>query len=487
MGESDAVRNVAELAEGLGLLLSTQSFAVRALLGSLAAAALVALAIRLRLVRSGRARRVLLLAPITTAATAAVASIGEQFLPPLLVVTQEATDQVFEVFDAEFSVRRAEYLLVVYAAVAAFLVTRRLLGVATVRRLVQRSIPTRDPALRATTRRLATTMRLGSPEVRLLPGCPGGAFTAGIRRPVIVVDPQLLARLDDGEVQGLIAHELAHIARRDVLLSVATGLIRDLTFFLPPLHVACRWLRSEQERNADDLASAHTHRPGALASSILKVYEGARRVRAPGMACATMVPALGRLRPAVAAGPDVPARPLKGTAREVAERVTRLIEGDGVVSAVRQRWELLLVVVVTVLAAATAVVLPAQIDGSLLFAQWSLPVAGPAATVAESPAFATFRAVAQAEPVEAVDVATTVGTRHCGDCLLAESRAEWQAGRAALPPLRSQGWGPTDRFMWEDPPAAATAASTARTARPLWALDGSGSQLGFFLVTESTA
>ena len=63
----------------------------------------------------------------------------------------------------------------------------------------------------------------------------------------------LVEQLDTRELEGLLAHELAHIARRDVPLNVAIGVIRDLTFFVPPLHLAARWLRQEQEHAADDL------------------------------------------------------------------------------------------------------------------------------------------------------------------------------------------------------------------------------------------
>src|SRR5690606_36400304 len=110
-------------------------------------------------------------------------------------------------------------------------------------------------------------------------------------------------------------------------------------FFVPPLNLAYRWLRHEQEHSADDLASESTGRPAALASSILKVWEGravAGRRQIAAMACATMTPAtampIGLLRQ-----PS-----LRGGARQIAERVVRLIERAGPLSLRRQRAEMAL-------------------------------------------------------------------------------------------------------------------------------------------------
>ena len=73
---TDGVVGLRDVTDGLGLLLSTQSFAARALIGSLVAAALAAAAVRLGWLKSRRARRGLVLAPIATAVAAAVASAG---------------------------------------------------------------------------------------------------------------------------------------------------------------------------------------------------------------------------------------------------------------------------------------------------------------------------------------------------------------------------------------------------------------------------
>ena len=259
------------VADGLGLLLNTESFAARALIGSIVALLLAALVVRLGWVRSRRARRGLVLTPVAAAAAAAVASAGDTFLPPFVVVTS-GDGESWRVFGHEYTVLRLEWLVIAYVAVASFLLLRRLMSHLACKAYVHRAVVCDDPGVTAIVRRLSSKLAITAPPLLLVPDCPGGAFTSGTREPVVCIDPVHLETLDDRELEGLIAHELAHISRHDVALNIAIGIIRDLTFFLAPLHLAARWLREEQEHAADDLASDSTGRPAALASSILKVW-----------------------------------------------------------------------------------------------------------------------------------------------------------------------------------------------------------------------
>jgi Zn-dependent protease with chaperone function len=462
-----------DVAGGLGVSLSPDSFAVRALVGSLVAALLAAIAARLGLVRTGRARRTLVLAPVAAALVAALACTapGSTFLPALVV---SATDgQPFEVFGEDFTVRRLQWLLVAYGVVAALLLLRRAGGHWATARLVRGAPRAEDPLVLGTVRRLASTLGIPAPPLLLVPACPGGAFAAGVRRPVVAVDPALLHRLDPRELEGLLAHELAHVARRDVLLATAVGVIRDLTFFVPPLDLAGRWLRQEQEHSADDAASEATGRPAALASSILKVWEGATGGgRTPaGMACATMVPAL--VGPA--AGQDLR---LRGGARQIAARVVRLIDRGAPPTLRRQRLEMAAAMGAVVLATGVTVVLPAQLNGELLLARWTRPVAQPV----ESPAMASFRALAATVPaVPAAEAAapppTTSDAAGCGDCLLLETTAQWRSGTPPTPMPRAPGWQAGGR-VWDAPPTV----PATPTAQALWGVDSSGGRVGLFLV-----
>lgn len=482
------------LTDGLGVSVSMQSFAVRALLGSVVAAVLAALAARYGWLKSGRARRTMILAPVVAAAAAAVASMapGSTFLPD--VVVRAAAGEPVEILGAEVNIKRLGWVLVVYVAIASFLLVRRAVGYWTIGRYVAAATPCDDPAIKVIVRRLSSKLGIGAPQVLVLRRCPGGAFTSGVRRPLVALDADLLCGLDDRELEGLIAHELAHIARRDVLMNTVVGVIRDLTFFVPPLNLAGRWLRHEQEQSADDLASDSTGRPAALASSILKVWQGSTETRRPqlaAMACATMVPPTAWPLAAGIAGrtAGVPGRmlrngsfrrgPMRGGAQHIAERVARLIDRGAPLSLRRQRVELTLAMAVVVLATAVTVVLPSQFQSELMLAQWARPPIQPV----ESPAMASFRTLAPVVPPVEVDHpartgGATAAIESCVDCVLLESGAEWRAQVSPTLPDRAPGWQGGGR-PWADAPQGDPSPTSAQT---LWGVDSSNGRLGFFLV-----
>ncbi|MGH8932391.1 MAG: M56 family metallopeptidase [Egibacteraceae bacterium] len=482
---------VVGVAEGVFLHLMTQSFAVRALIGSLAATALATLVVRGRLVQSSRARRLVVLAPVFAAAGAAIASVGEGFLPRLIITSTQGTpaDGLLDFVGVAVSQKELSLLFVLYVVVASTLVSRRLLGIMAARRVLRPARPVTDPRLRAVVDDLVMRMKVPRPLLLQLESCPGGAFTVGTRRPVVAVDLVVLDALDDCELEGLIAHELAHVRRRDTLLGLVVGLVRDLAFFLPPLHLAARWLRSEQEESADQLATTHTRRPVALASSILKVWDCSHHRPMPQLVCA----ATGPLRLAPAA--PIPhrarnaRRAMSETTKSLSARVERLIKSTPVISPLRCRAEVALAVTVLAVALCAAVLLPSylavarQVD-ALSFGYLLAPSEGPV----ESPAFVTFRALTSAPAEVARDSTRAVQDEATGavagnvvtppmPCPCVESPAQLHQRIGASEPPRTHSWAADGYAPYEF-------RQTDSAARELWTLSDSGPQVGVFLVTR---
>lgn len=100
----------------------------------------------------------------------------------------------------------------------------------------------------------------------------GGVCVLGLRRPTIVISRSLLGVLGDEELRAVLAHEVAHIRRRDYVLNWLGVGLRLVLFYLPPWSIAWETLAEVRERQADRLATRYTGDPLALAAALVKVW-----------------------------------------------------------------------------------------------------------------------------------------------------------------------------------------------------------------------
>jgi len=165
------------------------------------------------------------------------------------------------------------------------------------------------PAGRGLETRVARlAMRLGVAPPRLLICALDRplALACGLRRPVVLLSTWMLVQLDRRELEAVLAHEVAHVARRDFLAAWLTTILRDAFCYLPASRVAYRQLQREREFACDGLVVAATGRPLALASALVKVWQ----------------PALG--------GPRAPVAPaLVGGGEAIEVRIARLLADPG--------------------------------------------------------------------------------------------------------------------------------------------------------------
>lgn len=181
-----------------------------------------------------------------------------------------------------------------------------------VERLLRACAPLDDPAHQARLATLAERLGLPTPALRLLRMDAPLAVTGGLRRPTIVLSSWLLERLDRGELEAVLTHELAHLARRDHLTRWLGRLLRDATAYLPGGWYALRVLEAEEELGADMLGVDVTRRPLAMASALGKVWRGALATPRPlglaglpgyaGASASLLEERLGRLLDGRAAG-----------------------------------------------------------------------------------------------------------------------------------------------------------------------------------------
>jgi heat shock protein HtpX len=153
------------------------------------------------------------------------------------------------------------------------------------------------PAVHASVAALAGLAGLPKPRLYLLPDGFPRALTAGRgpRGGAIAVSSGLLAAAPPAELEGVLAHELAHIRNRDVLVQtaavvVAAALIetsrvggwlqRTLLFVLGPFAAAIVHLLLSPKREfaADRAAAALCGSPHGLADALLRLEQAAELV-----------------------------------------------------------------------------------------------------------------------------------------------------------------------------------------------------------------
>jgi heat shock protein HtpX len=153
------------------------------------------------------------------------------------------------------------------------------------------------PALHSAVGRLAARAGIPTPKLQLLPDGHPRALAVG-RGPggaTIAVSSGLLAALPPAELEGVVAHELAHVRSRDVLTQQAAVVLaatlielsrvggflqRALLFVLGPVASACvhLLLSPKRELAADRAAAWLCESPHGLADAIIRLEQAVELV-----------------------------------------------------------------------------------------------------------------------------------------------------------------------------------------------------------------
>lgn len=179
------------------------------------------------------------------------------------------------------------WLLVAWAALVVLQVGQLIVQRLRLRRLLRGTRPAGE-ALIATVREVAERIGLARmPAVRLAPSdC--SPFVYGIFRSALVLPHDLVVGLSGPELQQVVAHELAHLRRRDLLWGWIPRIARVLYFFHPVAYWAESQVRLERELACDQVAmSVGDRRPAEYAETLVRVMgltsqSGAMRACAAG-------------------------------------------------------------------------------------------------------------------------------------------------------------------------------------------------------------
>jgi heat shock protein HtpX len=200
-----------------------------------------------------------------------------------------------------------------------------------------RELPaTEAPDLHALVERLSLRAEVVKPRMYVVSKGPPLALTIGrsATSSAVVVTEALVLLPAPAEVEGVIAHELAHVARRDAIVQttavvLATAIVetsriggwfeRSLLFVLGPIAAAVIHvlLSPKREFEADELAAGMCESPHGLADGLIRLEQAAELVE---FQAATSTEPLYTINPFLEEGVAA----LFVTHPPVAERVSRL-------------------------------------------------------------------------------------------------------------------------------------------------------------------
>lgn len=115
----------------------------------------------------------------------------------------------------------------------------------------------------------------------------GGPFVAGLTQPLLVLPA---VDLTSEEWNAVVLHEIAHIRRRDHMVSYALQLLNALLWFHPSVRMLSGWAAEAREECCDSEAVRMSSTPLALARALVRIAEQeCRSVRAVAATSGSLV------------------------------------------------------------------------------------------------------------------------------------------------------------------------------------------------------
>lgn len=164
-------------------------------------------------------------------------------------------------------------LSVLWLAGALAISLRNAVGLLAARRMRARARPLTDVALRALADRVATEQGMLAPEVRVSDTITAPA-TVGCWRPVVLLPAPAISWSAE-RLRPVLAHEFAHVQRRDCLTSTLAQLACAAQWLNPLAWLVERRMRMERERACDDRALAIGVEPAQYGLLLLDVARAA--------------------------------------------------------------------------------------------------------------------------------------------------------------------------------------------------------------------
>ncbi len=159
--------------------------------------------------------------------------------------------------------------------------------------------------------RLAVRLRLDVPFRVVESGLVDAPGVVGWMRPVILLPVAILANLTPVQIEAILAHELAHIRRRDYAVNLLQTVAETLLFYHPAVWWVSARVREEREHCCDDAAVEVVGEPAAYAQALADLASWRSRETALAVG-ATDGSLLARIRRLLHEPDDDETRPISG-------------------------------------------------------------------------------------------------------------------------------------------------------------------------------
>ncbi|MEI8018271.1 MAG: POTRA domain-containing protein [Schlesneria sp.] len=190
--------------------------------------------------------------------------------------------------------RLSPYVMTVYLMVSSALLCRVLVGYSVGRKLKADSIDIVIDRLQQFVERLCEQWSMSVVPVVACCQQVAAPVVFGVLRPIILLPPCLVTGCTVDQLEALLAHELAHIRRWDLLVNLAQRVVEALLFFHPAVWYVSRRISIEREHACDDLVISTGWRPLDYCQALIRMAEACAVPRQSRVLVPISISAFGR-------------------------------------------------------------------------------------------------------------------------------------------------------------------------------------------------
>ena len=150
--------------------------------------------------------------------------------------------------------------------------------------LLRRSRIPLPPKMAAAVQRLGHRLRIEATSLVFLSKQAADAMAVGLVRPLVLIPAAWATEMPLPMLEAVIAHELAHLVRRDLWVNLLQRIVETLLFYHPAVWWLSRRLRIERELCADELAVAATGDRVAYVQALEHIASGQQADIRPALA-----------------------------------------------------------------------------------------------------------------------------------------------------------------------------------------------------------